>query len=87
MFRPAAALTVDCARTSLEEGLRAIQAGQLEFDMAEVTTVDSAAVATLLAWQRAAVKQGGVLHLLNLSPSLLTLVSLYDVRDLLSVSG
>jgi phospholipid transport system transporter-binding protein len=52
-------------------------------DFAEVTVVDSAAVATLLAWQRAARKAGKSLVFTHLSASLESLAELYGVADLL----
>ena|ERR1035437_7128987 len=83
MFRPTIRLTADNAKTTLEAGLSAIEAGQTEIDLADVTTVDSAAVATLLAWQRAARQRGAALSFLNLPANLHSLVTLYGVADLL----
>jgi phospholipid transport system transporter-binding protein len=84
MFRPSLTFTVKTANAMLEAGLDAIMAGQSEIDMADVTAVDSAAVATLLAWQRAAVTRGTVLRFNNLPPNLKSLVELYGVAELLS---
>lgn len=83
MFRPAIRLTADNAKSTLEAGLSAIDAGQTEIDLADVTAVDSAAVATLLAWQRAARLRGTALDFLNLPANLESLVALYGVADLL----
>lgn len=83
MFRPTLTLTVNNAKTALEAGLHAIASGQTEIDLAQLTAVDSAAVATLLAWQRAALERGAVLTFINLPDNLLSLIALYGVSDLL----
>ncbi|RJG08121.1 STAS domain-containing protein [Noviherbaspirillum cavernae] len=87
MFRPALTLTVSNAKTVLEDGLRAIGAGQVAFDLAEVTVVDSAAVATLLAWQRAARRKGTPLEFRNLPVNLQGLLELYGVAELLHAAS
>jgi phospholipid transport system transporter-binding protein len=83
MFRPTLTLTVNNAKTALEVGLRAIESGQTEIDLAQLTAVDSAAVATLLAWQRAAHALGRKLTFFNLPANLRSLAQLYGVADLL----
>lgn len=84
MFLPPQKLNVTNARAVLEAGLSAITAGQSEIDLADVTAVDSTAVATLLAWQRAALAGGNALRFKNLPPNLQSLLSLYGVAELLS---
>jgi phospholipid transport system transporter-binding protein len=83
MFRPTQALTISNAGPALHAGLEAIAAGQTEIDLAGLTQVDSAGVATLLAWQRAAQarKQALVFH--NLPHNLKSLAWLYGVADML----
>jgi phospholipid transport system transporter-binding protein len=83
MFQPALTLTVDNANSTLEAGLCAIKNGQTEIDLAHLTTVDSAGVATLLAWQRAANARNQVLHFRNLPGGLRSLAELYGVFGLL----
>jgi phospholipid transport system transporter-binding protein len=83
MFQLATSLNVSNARATLEEGLRAIEAGQKEFDFAQLTVVDSTAVATMLAWQRAAKKRGYALTFSNLPSNLKSLIDLYSVDGLL----
>ena len=78
-------LTFAGARTALAEGLRTIEEGQAEFDLANLAAVDSASVAVLLAWQRAALAKGLRLRLANPPKSLLSLASLYGVSELLSL--
>ncbi len=88
MYRPALTLTVNNAKTVLDAGLRAIEDGQTQFDLGGLTVVDSAAVVTLLAWQRAARASGKSLEFSNLPANLQSLVDLYDVTELLYlVSG
>jgi phospholipid transport system transporter-binding protein len=83
MFQPSNTINVTNARSTLEEGLRAIESGQKEIDFAKVATVDSTAVATLLAWQRAARKRGNSLTFHNIPSNLKSLIDLYSVDGLL----
>jgi phospholipid transport system transporter-binding protein len=83
MFRPTLTLTVNNAKTAYQAGLRAIESGQTEIDLAQLTAVDSAAVATLLAWQRAASQRGARLKFNNIPANLQTLAELYGVVELL----
>ncbi|HJV73387.1 MAG TPA: STAS domain-containing protein [Noviherbaspirillum sp.] len=86
-FRPALTLTVHNAQAMLDAGLRAIDEGQTRMDLGELTAVDSAAVATLLAWQRAAQHKGKSLVFNNLPANLQSLVDLYGVTELLPSSS
>lgn len=86
MFNPDATLTVVNAKNVLESGLRAIGEGQCVFDLQQIKVVDSAAVATMLAWQRAAKARGTTLRFDHLPDNLKTLVELYDVAELLSLN-
>lgn len=83
MYRPAQNLSVNNAKEALEAGLRAIAAGQTQIDLGGLSVVDSAAVATLLAWKRAAHKRGNELIFTNLAANLQSLVNLYEVAGLL----
>lgn len=83
MYRVAATVTVDTATSVLESGARAIASGQTEFDLDELAVIDSAAVAALLAWQRAARKGGVQLTFLNVPVNLRSLADLYGVSELL----
>ncbi len=85
MFVPAQSLTFDTAKGVLDTGLRAIAAGQQVIDLAQVSRVDSSAVAVLLGWQRAARERSAVLRIINPPASLTSLVTLYGVTDLLQV--
>lgn len=83
MFTASGSLTTKNAKSTLEAGLLAIAAGQLEFDLADLQAVDSAAVAVLLAWRRAANAQSGSLQFKNLPVNLRSLIELYGVDELL----
>jgi phospholipid transport system transporter-binding protein len=83
MFRPTLTLTVNNAGTALDAGLSAIAAGQTEIDLTQLTAVDSAAVATLVAWRRAALERGAKLTFKNPPANLQSLAELYGVAELL----
>jgi phospholipid transport system transporter-binding protein len=87
MYRAAQTLTVANAQTILEDGLRAIANGQMHFDLAELSAVDSAAVATLLAWQRAARSGGKSVVFTNIPTNLQSLCELYGVSALIPTSA
>jgi phospholipid transport system transporter-binding protein len=83
MFKPGPQLTVNNATAVLRDGLAAIAAGQPGIDVSGVTTVDSSAVATLLAWRRAAQQRGATLDFGVLPANLQSLAELYGVSALL----
>ncbi len=87
MFTAPPTLTTANAHTVLQTGLTAIAAGQTSFDFAATQHADSAAVAMLLAWQRAAQERGTQLQLNNLPDSLKSLAHLYDVAGLLGLAA
>ena len=64
-------------------GLSAIAGGEQVFDFSGVTAIDSAAVAVLLAWQRAARARTLALSFINVPATLQRLAQLYGVADLL----
>jgi phospholipid transport system transporter-binding protein len=79
-------LTVQNAKAALDQGVAAIKAGQTVFDLGTVQTVDSSAVAVLLAWKRSARKGGKALSYINLPASLQSLAALYGVDEFLVAS-
>ena len=83
MYQTGSTITMNTAKAALDAGLRAIAHGETEFDLAALTDVDSAAVATLLAWQRAAAALGRTLVLHHLPQNLQTLAQLYGADALL----
>ena len=82
-FQPGASLTVDNARSVQAGGLAAIGSGQHVIDFSGLAAVDSAAVAVLLSWQRAARARSIVLSFINVPAMLQSLAEMYDVAELL----
>ncbi|NDC09906.1 MAG: STAS domain-containing protein [Oxalobacteraceae bacterium] len=76
-------LTMNEAETVLAEGLQAIAAGDTQIDLGALQHFDSAAIATLLAWQRASSNLGKTLHITQLPQGLGSLAKLYGVEPLL----
>lgn len=82
-----ASITNQNAASLVEKGLAAIGAGDTVVDLSGVETVDSAAVALLLAWQRAASQQGKRLTFQNVPAGISSLAELYSVDTLLEVGS
>ena len=82
MFQPAE-LTMANAGAALQAGLQAIASGQTEIDLGQASKVDSAGVATLLAWQRAANERKQALVFRNIPPNLHSLAHMYGVDSLI----
>ena len=72
------------AKNVLQEGLKAIARGEHECDLQNLAQIDSASVAVLLAWQRAAQHNHSSLRFVNTPESLVNLASLYGVNNLLT---
>lgn len=87
MFRPASAVTVSTANSIYQAGLAAIRVGQTQIDLGALTVVDSSAVATLISWRRAALRQGSILSFVNVPASLHSLAVLYGVAELLDMAA
>lgn len=83
MFLLPAALTTSSVPAALAAGASAIAAGEREFDCSQLAEVDSAAVATMLAWQRQAMKQDQLVRFSNVPANLRSLMTLYGVDSLL----
>ena len=71
------------AATLVEQGCAALRAGETTFDLSAVKEVDSATVATLLAWRRTAQDLGVTLTLVGVPPAVCSLATLYGVDGLL----
>lgn len=87
MYQPGASLTFDNAKKALHAGLQAIADGQKEIDFARVTVIDSSAVATALAWHRAARARSVPLVFCNMPENFRSLIALYDVEALIGVDN
>jgi len=80
----AGALSVDTAASVLEASRSAALPPSGVVSLAGVESVDSAAVAVLLAWRRRAVAEGKDLSFTDVPASLSALADLYDVKELIS---
>ena len=87
VYQPSSPLTMTSAKNALAEGLRAIESGTNHINLSLITATDSAAVAILLAWQRAAQRRGMALTFHNAPSAVRSLAKLYGVHDLLSFSA
>lgn len=76
-------ITNENAAALLAQGLTAIRAGDAAFDLSAVKECNSAAVAMVLAWQRAAQARGTALELNGIPANLSSLAKLYGVEPLI----
>ena len=76
-------LTMSDAAPVLAQGLAEIESGVTIIDLGKLATIDSAAVAAMLAWQRAAKAKGLRLEFVNIPAALKSLAHLYGVDTLL----
>ena len=80
-------ITLDNVVRVLEEGRRHIAEGVRSVDLSEVTEMDSALLAMLLAWLRDARSHKRELTVANPPESLQTIARLYGVEQLLPISA
>ena len=76
-------LTMQDAALGLQPGLEAIRSGSADIDLSRLERFDSAAVAALLAWRRAAQSAGLSLRIAGAPAGLRSLANLYGVAELL----
>ncbi len=79
-------MTMDSAAALLAAGMTAMGNGEAEFDLAAVQEVDSAGLAVLFGWQRAAQRNGKSLRILNPPQNLTSLAEVYGVSELLPLA-
>ena len=79
-------LSLRNAVIATEAGLQAIAAGADSIDLSALKTVDSSAVAVLLAWLRAAQAEQRELTFIGAPANLLSLISLYGFDDVLPLA-
>ena len=77
------AVTLGNVAALLDEGRRHVDEGVRTVDLGEVTEMDSALLALLLAWLREAKARGRALQLLRPPEALRTIAKLYGVDTLL----
>jgi phospholipid transport system transporter-binding protein len=82
-FRVRGPVTLASVQALLDQSRDAFTAADLRIDFSAVSEADSAAVALMLAWARDAAARGATIRFEQLSANLRTLVSLYDVGELL----
>lgn len=82
-YQIAAPMTYATAAELFKRGKQLLTNSETVFDLAGVTIADSAALAVILGWQRAAGE--GRLRLINLPASVVSLAELYGVVDLLAI--
>ena len=80
-------LSLRNAVTVTQAGLQAIHAGSDQIDMSTLQTIDSSAVAVMLAWQRQAQSLNRSLQFTGVPASLISLISLYGLNDFFQVIG
>jgi len=80
-------LTIETVTSMFKNGLQTSGETPLVVDLAQVETVDSAAVSLLLAWLREAQSSSVKLCFANVPENLLSLARLYGVVDMLPLCG
>lgn len=81
------AVTLANVAALLEEGRRHVDEGVRSVDLGEVTEMDSALLALLLAWLREARSRNVPLTFARLPESLRTIAGLYGVAELIPVAS
>lgn len=82
------AATIDNAAALLDSGLAQLSAEVREVDLQGLDDVDSATLGLMLEWQRAARAQHNAqLRFLNVPDNLKSLALLYDVNEMLGLTG
>ncbi|MDD3354288.1 STAS domain-containing protein [Zoogloea sp.] len=80
-------VTLATVASMVEEGGRQVTANDTVLDLSGVTQVDSAALALLLGWTRAARAAGRQIRFQGAPAALVSLASLYDVDTLLPLAS
>lgn len=81
------AVTLGNVAQMLDEGRRHVEEGVRTVDLGEVTEMDSALLALLLAWLRAAKGRGHGLQFTRVPASLRTIAGLYGVDELIPIAS
>ena len=77
-------LTMQDAASELQPGLDAIRSGSADIDLSRLERFDSAGVAALLVWRRAARSADLSLRIAGVPAGLQSLANLYGVAELLT---
>ena len=81
-----APLVMANARGLLDAGRSALQPGEVVFDFSAVNEADSAAIAVMLGWLRAADAAGAHVKFAHIPAGVRALAELYGVTDLLPLA-
>ncbi|MFZ5503342.1 MAG: STAS domain-containing protein [Pseudomonadota bacterium] len=81
------AVTMETASALYESGLQQVAKEDVLLDFSRAETVDSAAVAMLLAWAKAAQRESRELRVVGLPEGVLSLANLYGVAEMLPHSA
>ncbi|MGA2549394.1 MAG: STAS domain-containing protein [Burkholderiaceae bacterium] len=76
-------ITMAVASEALVAGNAAIEAGQSEFSLSNLTGSDSSALAVLLAWQRRATRQSRSLRFVDVPSEIVQFAMLYGIQAFL----
>lgn len=79
-------LTIATVATLEDEGVARVREADRVVDLSGAGPVDSAALALLLSWTRAANGAGRKLSIVGAPPALLSLAALYDVDAILPLA-
>ena len=79
-------LSMATVPTLLAQGLHSAEAAEVRVDLQGVTRADSAGVALLIEWQRAARRQQRRLRFQNIPPQMLAIARLCGVDELLALN-
>lgn len=79
-------MTLPGAAELLAEGSAVLTSAETLFDLAEVTAVDSSAIAVIFGWLRAARLQGKAVRVVHPPKELLSLADVYGVTELLPLT-
>ncbi len=81
-----APLIMDNARSLLEAGRAALQAGEQIIDLGQVAEADSSALAVMLGWMRGARLSRSTIKFANIPAGVRSLAELYGVAELLPLA-
>lgn len=82
-FRVRGPMTLTTVQTLLDQSKDIFSGTDLRIDLSGVSEADSSAAALMLGWVRDATARGASICFENLTQNLRTLISLYDVGELL----
>jgi phospholipid transport system transporter-binding protein len=76
-------VTLTTVESLLEDARRRFEGPEIRVDLSGVTRADSSAVGLLLAWVRDGIASGRRIRFENLTENLRSLITLYDVGELI----